>query len=581
MIININSKDAHKKEILQNGETRLTYYFKNPIVLKDEYDLYINDFHLKKRINSQIIEYENELASVLNNSSDREILPRTYNTNVESVSVENVVLYEWDGVSAFNATNARATVSTIATEPDLTTGQILVDAITTPGTGFIVNNFLYIDKNDLTTTLNTYTNRYAEIKITELVDDDVALTLTNYSSVAVFPATQDPINERTYNDVFLYEDDGAGWYVDSGVRANVEVKYPYAGATFANINILSITDGGSGIALNQFLYIDKSYIIDGEPTMTYTVRFAKYQVSELVNGLATTVLSANVEILANPRERDFVDEVITNVPLLKLESGNYINSGALVNVNISENNTNDNRGKATINVIVEPGKGFLPFQTYYIDKDVITQNNNTYDPASRYASYIVNTTTNNTNLEVVFLTNYGFNNTPLGNYYYDIPNKDTRIYLNIYVDQTYGNMARIIYTEGIRQGFVVNEEITIPSTDIIDESTGLAGWNKTLASGDLKIKVLSLTSVIFNSFNYKIYLENILYNTTKYFNSSSDGRAIILNIDPLYKYINGNNYVLSLTPQIIQEFKFIVNRELQGSDNIMFSFSLKNNNLLK
>ena len=361
MIININSNDAHKKEILQNGETRLTYYFKNPIVLKDEYDLYINDFHLKKKINNEIIQYENELASVLNNSIDREILPRTYNTNVESVSVENVVLYEFDGAN-FQPTNARATVSSIPTQPDLTTGQILVDAITTPGTGFIVNNFLYIDKDVLTTTLNTYTNRYAEIKITELVDDDVALTLTNYSSVAVFPATQNPINERTYDDVVLYEDDGAGWYVDSGVRANVEVKYPYAGATFANINILSITNGGSGITLNQFLYIDKSYIIDGEPTMTYTVRFAKYQVSALVDGIGSVVLSANVEILANPRERDFVDEVITNVPLLKLESGNYINSGALVNVNISENNTNDNRGKATINVITDGGRGFLPFE---------------------------------------------------------------------------------------------------------------------------------------------------------------------------------------------------------------------------
>jgi len=581
MIVNIDSKDAHKTETLENGETRLTYYFKNPIVLTSEHDMIINDFHLQKKINSEIIEYENELTSVYNNSLDREILPRPYNTNVEIVSVVNVVLYEWDG-SAFQPTDARATVSCVPTQPDLTTGQIQVNDITTPGTGFTINNFLYIDKDVLTNTFNTYTNRYAEIKITGLTDDDVALTLGTYADAVVQKATSDPINNRTYDDVILYEDDGAGWYIASGVTANIEVVTSSPTQSFANINILSVTNGGTGINLNQILYVDKFYIITGEPTMTYTgPRFAQYQVTALVNGLGTTVLSANVEILADPREIAFVNDNITNVPLLKLESGNYVESGAIVEVSISANPTNDNRGKASINVITDGGKKFLPFETYYIDKDVITQNNNTYSSSSRYASYTVNTTTNNANLEVVFLTNYGFASTPLGDYYYDIPNKDTRIYINLYNDQTYGNMARIRYTEGIRQGFAIGDEITIPSADIIDISTGLTGWNKSSASGDLKIEVLALTESVFYHYNYEIYLENIFYNTTKYFNSSSESKALILKIDPLYKYINGNNYVLSLTPQIIQELKFIVNRELEATDNIMFSFSLKNNNPLK
>lgn len=581
MIVNINSNDAHKTETLENGETRLTYYFKNPIVLTSEHDMIINDFHLQKKINSQIIEFENELTSVYNNSLDREILPRPYNTNVEIVSVVNVVLYEWDG-SAFQPTDARATVSCVPTQPDLTTGQIQVNDITTPGTGFTINNFLYIDKDVLTNTFNTYTNRYAEIKITGLTDDDVALTLGTYADAVVQKATSDPINNRTYDDVILYEDDGAGWYIASGVTANIEVVTSSPTQSFANINILSVTNGGTGINLNQILYVDKFYIITGEPTMTYTgPRFAQYQVTALVNGLGTTVLSANVEILADPREIAFVNDNITNVPLLKLESGNYVESGAIVEVSISANPTNDNRGRANINVITNGGKRFLPFETYYIDKDVITQNNNTYSPSSRYASYTVNTTTNNENLEVVFLTNNGFATTPLGDYYYDVPNKNTRIYINLYNDQTYGNMARIRYTEGIREGFAIGDEITIPSADIIDISTGLTGWNKSSASGDLKIEVLALTESVFYHYNYEIYLENILYNTTKYFNSSNDSKALILKIDPLYKYINGNNYVLSLTPQIIQELKFIVNRELEATDNIMFSFSLKNNNPLK
>ena len=581
MIITINSDDAHKTETLENGETRLTYYFKNPIVLTHEHDLFINEFHLQKKINSEIIEFESELTSVFNNSVDRDILPRPYNTNVEIVSVVNVILYEWNGTN-FIATDARATVSCVATQPDLTTGQIQIDAITTPGTGFIINNYLYIDKDVLTNTFNTYTNRYAEIKITGLTDDDVALTLGTYADAVVQKATSDPINNRTYDDVILYEDDGAGWYIASGVTANIEVVTSSPTQSFANINILSVTNGGTGINLNQILYVDKFYIITGEPTMTYTgPRFAQYQVTSLVNGLGTTVLSANVEILANPREIAFVNENITNVPLLKLEGGNYVESGAVVNVGILANPTNDNRGKANIVIVEEPGKYFLPFETYYIDKDVITQNNNTYSPSSRYASYVVNTTTNNANLEVVFLTNYGFPTTPLGDYYYDIPNKNTRIYINLYNDQTYGKTARIRYTEGVKQGFAIGEEITIPSADIIDMSTGLPGWSKSLASGDLKIKVLALTESVFYHYNYEIYLENIFYNTTKYFNSSNDSKALILKIDPLYKYINGNNYVLSLTPQIIQELKFIINRELEATDNIMFSFSLKNNNPLK
>jgi len=577
MIIHIDSSQYDKKEEIDNEKTRLTYYFKNPIVLTEEHDLYVNDFHLQKRINSQIIEYENELASVFNNSLDREILPRPYNTNVEIVSVVNVILYEWDG-SAFQPTDARATVSSVATQPDLTTGQIQVDAITTPGTGFVLNNFLYIDKDVLTNTFNTYTNRWAEIKITQLVDDDVALTLITYADAVLQKATVDPINNRTYDDVILYEDDGAGWYITSGVSANVEVTTSSPTQSFANINILSITNGGSGISLNQILYIDKSYLITGEPTMTYTgPRFAKYQVTSLVNGLGSVVLSANVEILANPREIAFVNDLITNVPLLKLEGGSYLESGAVVDVSIFANPTNDNRGKANINNIVNGGSKFLPFETYYIDKDVITQNNNTYDPASRYSSYVINTTSNNQNLEVVFQTNYGFNTTPLGDYYYDIPDKDTRIYINLYNDQTYGNMARIRYTEGVRQGFAINDEITIPSSDIIDISTGLAGWSKSVSSGDLKIKVLSLTASVFYHYNYELSLENIMYNTTKYFNSSNDGKCVILRMDPLYKYINNNLPSVCLTRQIIQELKIIVNRIFEV-ENFLLTISLKKNN---
>lgn len=576
--VHLNTAHADKHEII-NDKSYFTYYFKTPVVLNDDHDVKVTNFSLKKKINDELIIHENELESILNNSLDREILPRPYNTNVEVVSVVNVILYEWDG-AAFQPTNARATISSVATEPDLTTGAIQVNDITTAGTGFAINDFLYIDKDVLTTTFNTYTQRWAEVLVNDLVDDDVALTLSNYANRTINPATTDPINERTYDDVILYEADGQGWYRDSGVRANVEVAYPYSGATFANINILSITNGGSGIFLNQILYIDKFYIIDGEPTMTYSVRFAEYQVTELVNGVGGLTLSANVEILANPREIAFVTDLISNVPLLKLEGGSYVESGAIVDVSILANPSNDNRGKANINNIVDGGRGFLPFETYYVDKAVLTINNNTYDPSSRYASYFVDTTTNNDNLGVVFVTNYGFNLATLGDYYYDIPGKDTRIYINLYNDQTYGNMARVRYTDGLKSGFSVGDEIVIPNGDVVSVATGVAGWSKSASSGQLKIEVLALTTLSYPEWAYEVTLENLLYYNNNYFNSNNNFKPLLMRLDGLNKPVQNNNVVLTLTRQIINYIIIGLNRKIEGTDNIALSLLLKNKNYL-
>jgi hypothetical protein len=577
--VHLNTAHADKHQIVDD-RSYFTYYFKTPIVLNDDHDVKVTNFSLKKKINDELIIHENELESVLNNSLDREILPRPYNTNVEIVSVVNVILYEWDG-AAFQPTAARATISSIPTQPDLTTGQIQVDAITTPGTGFVLNNFLYVDKDVLTNTFNTYTNRWAELKITDLADDDVALTLATYADAVLQKATTDPINNRTYDDVILYEDDGAGWYIASGVTANVEVVTSSPTQSFANINILNITNGGSGLTLNQILYIDKSYLIDGEPTMTYTgARFAKYQVTSLVNGVGAVVLSANVEILANPREIAFVTDLISNVPLLKLEGGSYVESGAIVDVSIFANPSNDNRGKANINAIVNGGRGFLPFETYYIDKAAITINNNTYDPASRYASYVVDATTNNDSLGVVFATNYGFNLATLGDYYYDVPGKDTRIYINLFNDQTYGNMARVRYTDGIKSGFAVGDEIVIPNADVVSVSTGVSGWAKTSASGSLKIEVLAVTTLSYPEWAYEVTLENLLYYNNNYFNSNNNFKPLLMRLDGLNKPVEHNNVVLTLTRQIINYIIIGLNRKIEGSDNIALSLLLKNKNYL-
>lgn len=586
MIVQLNSNDYDKKEILSNNETRLTYYFKNPIILTEEHDLIINNFNLKKTINSSILVYDSGLSTVNNTSITREILPLFYNTNVIENNYYNITLYEWDGVSAFLPTDARATVSTTQTTPDLTTGQINITDISDAGSGFVLNNFLYVDKNDITADENTYTNRYGEIKITSIVDDDIIKTISNYADRNINKATSSPINETTFNNIFLYEDDGAGWYIDSGVRVNVEVAYPYAGATFANINITALTNGGTDIALNQILYLDKSYIIQNEPTMTYQVRFAKYQATEMINGVGSVVLSANVEILANEVEADFVSgSVYEDVTVYIANPDVYgkLPTDAKANVTVLANPTGNN-GNANILSFSVPGLGFKTGNSIFIDKEDLVQTYNRYDPATRYAEYVIATVIDDDDLTLDFAGSnnfgydqYGIIDVPDGLYYYDVPNKNTRIYVEVVSPPSVSRHARLNKVEGDREGFIVGEIITLTRNDVISVTTG-EHWRKQLSSGDLKAKVISLTATTFSSYNYEIYLENILYNNTKYFNSTSDTKALILRSDILNKNINNNNPILCLTKQIIQEIKIIINRIIDSTDNFNLSFCLKKNN---
>ncbi len=586
MIVQLNSNDCDKNETLDDGTSRLTYYFKNPIVLTEEYDLIINNFNLKKTINSSILVYDSGLSTVNNTSSTREILPSFYNTNVIEKDYYNITLYEWDGVSAFIPTDARATVSTSQTTPDLTTGQINITNITDAGSGFVLNNFLYVDKNDIISNENSYTNRYGEIKITNIVDDDIVKTLSNYADRTINPATSSPINERSYNNVFLYEDDGAGWYIDSGVRVNVEVVYPYAGATFANINITSLTNGGTNIALNQILYLDKFFIIQNEPTMTYTVRFAQYQATEMINGVGSVVLSANVEILANEVESDFVSGIVyedITVYIANPDVFGKLPTDAKAKVTVLSNPTGNN-GNANILSFSVPGLGFKTGNSIFIDKEDLVQTYNRYDPATRYAEYVISTVVDDDDLTIDFsgsnnygYDQYGFIDVPDGMYYYDVPNKNTRIYLEVVSPPSVSRHARLNRVEGTREGFVVGEIITLTRNDVISVSTG-QHWQKLLSTGDLKAKVISLTATTFSSYNYEIFLENILYNNTKYFNSTSDSKALILRTDILNKNINNNNPILCLTKQIIQEIKIIINRIIDSTDNFNLSICLKKNN---
>jgi len=580
--IHLNSK--HYDEYIEKGvNSEMTFYMKNPIILEEEYDVKVVNFSLKKTINSSILVYDSGLSAVDNTSSTREILPLFYNTNVIEEDYYNITLYEWDGVSTFIPTDARATVSTSQTTPNLTTGQINITDISDAGSGFVLNNFLYVDKNDITADENTYTNRYGEIKITSIVDDDIVKTLSNYADRNINPATSSPINETTFNNIILYEDDGAGWYIDSGVRANVEVALPYSGATFANINITALTNGGTDIALNQILYLDKFFIIQNEPTMTYSVRFAKYQATEMINGVGSVVLSSNVEILANEVEADFVSgQIYEDVIVYKANPDVFgkLPTDARANVIVIVNPTGNN-GRANILSFPVPGLGFKTGNSIFIDKEDLVQTYNRYDPAARYAEYVITAVIDDDDLTLDFAgsNNYGYDqygiiDVPDGLYYYDVPNKNTRIYVEVTSPVGFTRTARINRVEGTREGFVIGEIITLTRNDVISVETG-EYWRKQISSGDLKVQVSSLTATTFPAYGYEITLNNLRYNNMLYTNSNKNFKPVIMRADPVNKNIQNSNAVLTLEKQIINQITLGFNRRINTDDNLNIALLLK------
>ena len=599
IIIHLDSKDAYSNEDLTSYsnykgdyDNRLTYYFKNPIVLNSEYDLYVKSFVTNKRQNVSTIQYPEDTNALATfgayNTTFNQLNAIPYNQEVIDEVTSNVTVYLFSTQSqTFYPTGARITVKTVKNSGD---ANGLIEYISTESRGSDFDlNPCYILKADITSPTTLYNSdngqTYAIFSPTTLNGNTEIKTLSlqgGGNNTILSYATGVPITEGTFYNIPMYSPDGYGWYNYNGVRVTAKVVST-TGTNYGTVIIEEVTIGGSGFSLNDILYLDKFSVVDGVYPNTYSTsaRFAPFSVSSLVNGLGSLTPSSGISnvILPNSRELPFVDEVLTDVPFYQFVSGQYIKTDASGTVNVVKNAGN-NQGSATLTTITDGGTGFyVPFELF-LDKEDLIKNNNTYF-SNRYIDFEGLTLVDQSadkDLEILS-GNYGYELygsvlVPLGIYYYDVPNKNTRVFIEIIDPSNATRSARIISISG-GEGFVVGDTIEILRDDVVRQDTGVVGWGKTISSGNLILEVISMSQTIYNNILYKFGLENIKYDNMKYKNSDRDCNPVILMTDAKQNTIDLNTPVLTIIPQVICEIKLLVKQKIQVNENIHVTLLLK------
>lgn len=598
-IIRLNSADAYSNQDLTtltnydgDFDHRLTYYFNNPIVLPEEYELSIHSFTTNKIRNGNTIYFPAEtfgIASFYNyDTTVDDIIPKTINQEVIEETISGVRIWDFSTQSqTYYARDAYITVRVVREQDG--DGYIYFESVDTRGTDFAIGDTIHIDKQELVnkTGNNTYnpSYRYANFDVSSLNGSseilDVSLAPGGNNTILSY-ATGVQITEGTFNNLPVYKDDGAGWYEYAGVRVTADVVRTI-GTNYGTVIITAIEIGGTDFSLGDSIYIDKFTVVQNIYPNTYSAnaRFAEFNVTELVNGIGTLTTPSNSitqEMLPNPITLPFVNGVKTGVPFLKLVNGVYEDTGAKGSVTVLKNPDPDVNGKATLQTITSEGSGFAIDETLYIDKEFLTQDDNSYDPAQRYINFQVQSLTSNAglgNVEIVNITNYGFNNTPLGNYTWSDPYSSIVITFEIFTPPGFSTQARIISVEGTGYDYPVGQ-YDIPNSQVVQVSTGIVGWNKLY--GNLKIEITSNYPIAYDTIIYKVALENILYNNMLYKNSDNDGHPIVLQTDVSKPTLDFYNQVLTLTPQIITELKVLVKQPILPNERINISLLLQKKN---
>lgn len=599
-IIRLNSSNADRNDDLTtlvnyDGEydNRLTFYFKNPIILNEDYDLSIHSFTTNKIRNGNTIYYPSETFGINSfynyDTTADELIPETINQEIIEETISGVRIWDFDTQSqSFYPRDAYITVRIEKKEDG--TGYIYFESVDTRGSGFAVGDYINIDKQELVDKTGNYTfnptYRYAGFDVDTLNGASeiktVSIDATGNQTILSY-ATGVPVTEGTFYNIPLYIPDGDGWYDYAGVRCNARVVST-TGTNYGRVLIDEITIGGSGFALADKVYLDKFSVVDGVYPNTYSAsaRFASFNVSALVKGIGNLITPPNSitqEILPNPTTLAFVNTNYDNVPFYKLVNGNYVESGATGFVVVLKNPDPDVNGRVIFETITDAGSGFSVDDTLYIDKAYITQNENSYNPAERYISFQVQSLTSSAglgNVEVVNITNYGFDYVPLGNYTWSDPYSSIKITFELYDPPGFSKQVRIISVEGTGYEYSVGQ-YEIPNSEVVEVSTGTVGWGKNY--GNLKIEITSNYPIAYDEIVYKVALENVKYDFMKYKNSNQDGSAMILVSDVSKSTIDLYNQVLTLTPQIISELKVLVKQPILQGEQIDIALLLKKNSI--
>lgn len=599
IIIHLDSKNAYSNEDLTtvinydgDYDHRLTYYFKNPIVLNSEYDLYVKSFVTNKRQTGSTIEYPDEVFSIATfnnyNTNTNQLSPVSYNQEVIDEVTSNVTVYLFSTQSqVFYPTDARITVKVVKNSGD---ANGLIEYISTEsrGSGFDLNP-CYILKADITapTTLYNQDNgqTYAIFSPITLNGNTEIKTLSlqgGGNNTILSYATGVPITEGTFYNIPMYSPNGSGWYEYNGVRVTAKVVST-TGTNYGTVIIQEVTIGGSGFSLNDILYLDKFSVVDGVYPNTYSAsaRFGPFSVSSLVNGLGTLTPSSGISnvILPNSREYPFVDEVLNDIPFYKLDNGVYIPTDASGSVNVVKNAGN-NQGSATLTTITDGGSGFAVPVTLYLNKADLTQNNNTYY-ANQYISFDAITLVDESadkDIEIKPSSNTGINFMPDGFYFWNDPVSTLKIRMEKFRINGITQPVRIVSVTGARYDLTAGDEITMPDNEVYSEvfpGTTIYGVKDGSGTNPFIISVLSVSPIYYDNIMYKIGLENVKYNDMKYKNSDRYLNPTILMTDVKQNTIDLNTPVLTIIPQVICEIKLLVKQPFLINENIHVTLLLK------
>ena len=190
-IIHLNS-DQYDQRRTDTLNTYYTFFLKNPIILDDIYNLSVNNFTFKNKLNGNGITYDSN-STELGRVVDAQNLELQLIVPIQSTFIaQNVVVLRNDAIKT--PTNARLKLSITPNVANGSDCTIRLLEVTATDTGFTENDLILIDKSQFTSEFS-YTNQYAIFLVKSIKNKDIIIrNNTNYG----FGASQ--IGTWIYND---------------------------------------------------------------------------------------------------------------------------------------------------------------------------------------------------------------------------------------------------------------------------------------------------------------------------------------------------------------------------------------------